>query len=269
VPILVIHQRGRPPRREAPTTTLIRIGRGSKNDVVLEGPTVSRTHLTLAADPHGQWTAMCVSDKNPIVVDGETVTGGKRIAEGSEILVGKDHLVVFAQSGVKATEYMGQQGYFAKSTCDKCGWTGVVSTVRRDPVCLHCGGTTLRVETGAPKARADEPTRTMNAFEAEEDFYRLRNATRSALERVEKGDQPGERLDLAEDKVVVLGKGGSPLRGLAFGSVTIAWKGGAFVADSAMVFPAMRINGEKRSSGPLRKGDLLQIGSNRFRLVSK
>ena len=273
MPILVIHQMGRPPRREAPATTLIRIGRDPKNDVVLEGTTVSRTHLTLAADPHGSWTAMCVSHKNPIVVDGELVTGGARITEGSEILVGKEHLVVFAQSGVKATEYMGQgAGYFAKSVCPKCGWTGVVSTLRREPVCLQCGGTCVSVDAhaAAPKARADEPTATMSSFEAEAGFFRLRNAKRTALERVEKGGEAGDRVELAEDKVLVLGFGGTvELRGLAFGSVKISWNGNYFSAESAMTFPEMRVNGTKTKLSQLRHGDLVEIGSNRFRVVSQ
>ncbi len=270
MPILVIHQMGRPPRREAPTTTLVRIGRGPRNDVVLEGATVSRTHLTLAADPHGTWTAVCVSHRNPIVVDGQLVTGGARIAEGSEILVGKEHLLVFAQSSVKATEYMGQAGYFARSTCGGCGWTGVVSTLRREPVCLQCGSTAVKVES-APTARADEPTTTMSAFEAEAGFFRLRNATRSALERIEKGDEPGERFELAEDKVLVIGGSGAPveLRGLTLGSAKVTWNGNYFSVESALTFPAMRVNGEKTKLSNLRHGDLLEIGSNRFRLVTK
>lgn len=270
MPILVIHQMGRPPRREAPATTLVRIGRGPKNDVVLEGATVSRNHVTLAADPHGTWTATCLSRSNPIVVDGELVTGAAKIAEGSEILVGMEHLVVFAQSAVKATEYMGQAGYFAKSKCGKCGWTGVVSTLRREPVCLHCGGTNLAVES-LPKAFADEATTTMSAFEAEVGFFRLRNAKRSALERVEKGDESAERFELAEDKVLVLGGSDAAveLRGLTLGSAKIAWNGTYFVAESAMTFPAMRVNGVKTKLAKLRHGDLVEIGSNRFRLVTK
>lgn len=270
MPILVIHQMGRPPRREAPTTTLVRIGRGPKNDVVLEGATVSRNHVTLAADPQGTWTATCVSRNNPIVVDGELVTGGARISEGSEILVGREHLVVFAQSGVKATEYMSQAGYFAKSVCAKCGWTGVVSTLRREPVCLRCGGTDVAVES-PPKALADEATTTMSTFEAEVGFVRLRNAKRSALERVEQGDGSGERFELAEDKVLVLGGSDAAveLRGLTVGSARVTWNGTYFVAESAMTFPAMRVNGIKTKVAKLRHGDLVEIGSNRFRLVTK
>ena len=122
-----------------------------------------------------------------------------------------------------------------------------------------------------PTARADEPTTTMSAFEAEAGFFRLRNATRSALERIEKGDEPGERFELAEDKVLVIGGSGAPveLRGLTLGSAKVTWNGNYFSVESALTFPAMRVNGEKTKLSNLRHGDLLEIGSNRFRLVTK
>ena len=165
---------------------------------------------------------------------------------------------------------MSQAGYFAKSRCGRCGWTGVVSTLRREPVCLQCGGTNLAVDS-LPKARADEATTTMSTFEAEAGFFRLRNAKRSALERIENGDEAGERFELAEDKVLVLGgpDAAVELHGITLGSAKIAWNGNYFVADSAMTFPAMRVNGVKTKQSKLRHGDLLEIGSNRFRLATK
>jgi pSer/pThr/pTyr-binding forkhead associated (FHA) protein len=268
MPILVIHQLGRPPRREAPTTTHVRVGRDVKNDVVLAGATVSRAHLTLTGDPRGEWSATCLSSKNPIVVDGTLVTGHARVGEGSEILVGKEHLIVFAQSGVKAQEYMGATITFAKSTCQGCGYSGVVSTLRREPVCPRCGGTRFVADSGQ-RPKHEDSTQEVGEVEAQVEFLRLRNAKRTALERVDKGDHGSERVDLAEDRVVKLGGDGATfeLRGLAVGSVKVSWDGMAFLAESAMKFPAMRVNGQKCDSKRLRHGDLVEIGSNRFRVV--
>ena len=50
--------------------------------------------------------------------------------------------------------------------------------------------------------------------------------------------------------------------------VTIAWDGFQYVAESAMWYPAMKVNGERARSAPLKHGDTLWIGSNSFRFVT-
>ena len=78
-------------------------------------------------------------------------------------------------------------------------------------------------------------------------------------------------MQLAENASFVLGKDpGAALRlaGFVFGRVVVAWDGSRYVATSALSLASMKVNGKKAKVVKLAGGDVLEVGSNRFRFVT-
>src|SRR5262245_25456547 len=106
MPSFVIFSMGQSARRAMFKGASVRIGRDASNEIVLQTDTVSREHACFERNAEGRWTIRCVSQKNPIVVDGKIVTEAK-VVEGTEVLVGSEHLVIFSENEVQAKLYMG------------------------------------------------------------------------------------------------------------------------------------------------------------------
>ncbi len=64
------------------------IGRARGCDVVLNYPTVSRTHAAITRDDRGEWTVFPLSGKNPVYCNGEPVQGSRVLREGDELTLG-------------------------------------------------------------------------------------------------------------------------------------------------------------------------------------
>ncbi len=276
MPAFVIHTLGDAPHIIEYDTPPVRIGRDPDNDVVLADEAVSREHAAFVIDEHGAWMACCVSDTNPIVVDGVLVTGGALVTEGSEVLVGGEHLVIFSKDEKTARRYLGANAMLSKRECAGCHWVGVVSNVRTAGACPRCGSTQFvervsLVSGGAKSAKNAASTKALTANDVREQFRLMQAAKRSYLERID-GKQAGDpRRELSETVPFVLNAptGNSfELSGLARGTVSIRWGGMGFVAESAMTFPSMKVNGVESRQSPIMSGDVIEIGSNRFRLVT-
>ena len=66
------------------------IGRAKSNDIVVDAPSVSRSHGTLTRDKEGRWTYMDLGSKNGAVINGKDVAPYEpvRVETGDEILIG-------------------------------------------------------------------------------------------------------------------------------------------------------------------------------------
>lgn len=277
MPTIVIHSMGHPAQKTNLALRSIRVGRDPEvNDVVLPGLTVSREHAVLSLNADGRWYVQCLAAKNPIVVDGALTDTGALLSEGSEILVGTEYLLLFALTEAAAQQFMGLTSHFAKAECRDCHWIGMVSTLRRDLACPRCGGRGVVPETvyrrDVASAQAEEGvTKAVDQKDVRVELARLRAAKRSHIERLDEGDPGVRRRDLNESEPLRFGKTTDcpmKLGGFLWGDgFEVAWDGQQFVARSRMTFPALKVNGVSTRVASLSNGDVLSVGSNRFKLV--
>lgn len=64
------------------------IGRAPGSDIVVDFPTVSRTHATLIRDEDGTWTIHNLNERAPLSVDGKKVTDSAPLVNGSTVTIG-------------------------------------------------------------------------------------------------------------------------------------------------------------------------------------
>lgn len=279
MPVLVIHALHQSVQKSSWPGPTIRVGRDPAcSELVLPGTTVSREHAVFQKGPDGRWLVRCLSETNPIIVDGALTSAGAYVSEGSEILIGTEYLLIFSDSDFSSRAYMGQDSYFSKTECLKCHWMGMVSTLRRQPTCPRCAGTDLKFEKDyhrgdASRKATQESTTAVDPRAVKAMLGQLKTARRSHIERTDGKGGLGARKDLSEDRPFRIARGEGadfPLLGFAIGGgVTVRLDNGRFVAESAMFYPPLKVNGVKTKSQPLGNGDILQIGGNVFRLVTE
>jgi hypothetical protein len=274
MPIFIVYELGAPPQRVKLDTPPIRVGRDPSCDIVLREEGVSRDHAAFMMDEKGGWVVSCVSDTNPVLVDGVVTNRGAPVRDGTQILVGNKHLILFSFNEATATEYMGTSAGYA--SCTKCRWSGIFASLRLHPTCPRCGGTSFSgihsFDTG-DGARVDMTTRAANASDLAKEFERLVKAKRSALLRIDGTGKPNEaRVPLTESEPVELSKGArgaAELRGmLVVGHAKVTWSGNEFVLHSHLSHPTLKVNGRAVEACPLKEGDEIEIGSNRFRFTT-
>jgi len=275
MPTFVIHALGKPSRKTTIARSPLRVGRDPASQLVLGDDTVSRDHAVFEVDRAGNWSVACVSETNPIVVDGKLVNKSRPVHEGSEILVGRGHLVIFSLSERKAAGYLGEGASYLKSECPRCQWSGMTRDLGRDASCPDCGSRELRSESAYARdqevGRAKEgATSLLNPAQLGNVLQRIKTAKQSRLERDD--DHGPARKDLGERQPVDIARGKDAalrLFGFTFGGkIRVAWDGARFVATCTVFFPEMRINGVRAKSSPLAHDDVIEIGSNRFRFVT-
>jgi hypothetical protein len=280
MPVFVVCELGAPPQRVKIDSPPVRVGRDPENDIVIREDGVSRDHALFVMADRGTWVVSCVSDTNPIVVDGVLTTRGATVREGSQVLVGSRYMVIFSNTAAAAAEYLGSSAGYAQASCLKCQWAGIVGTYSVEPTCPRCGGSDFsglnHFDSGHHAVAeiedlGDTSTVVASASELAADFSRLLKAKRSALERVDGHKESGARLMLKETEPLVLAKsspGAAALHGmLIVGSATISWNSSQFVIRSALTHPALKLNGKAIEGAPLKHGDLIEIGTNSFRFV--
>ena len=277
MPIFVIHALNQEPKKASFQQTEITIGRETDNDLVLPSQTVSRHHAVVSKDAKGTWQARSLSETNPLVVDGEMIRGAAVVSEGMEIQVGGDFLLIFALHEKKADSFMGGDKYYRRADCAKCGWAGLVSGVQKRPTCPGCANVDLSFQDAYDRGEASSAagagsTDYLDPSQAKAAMAKLKVAKRSHIERIDNKAASASK-ELSERDRVVLGKSaaaGMKLFGLVFGDgVEIFWDGKRHVAESKLMFPAMKINGQKQKQGQLTHGDEISVGGNRFRYVTK
>jgi hypothetical protein len=280
MPAFVIRTLGAPPRKVVVDEAPIRVGRDPSSEIVLHGDTVSREHAVFVSEGNGRWLVSCVSDTNPIVVNGQFVTTGAPVGEGTEIVIGSEAMLVVSENAFTAAAYMGGQRSFEKIRCPNCGWEGLVSTARSVTGCPRCTHTLHAAMAHAPdnekgfvtnSGAEDQPTSMVDSARMFALVDRLRMAQHSRIDRADAYTDGRTTAPLGMETKVTLAK--SPdatlrLHGLfVFGSATIAWEGERYVVTSAMSFPSLKVNGVATERTALSHGDLISIGSNRFRFA--
>lgn len=282
MPTFVIQTLGRPANKVTVEASPIRIGRDEGNDIVLPDDTVSRSHAVVERGADGRWSVGCVSETNPIVVNGAMTRERVGLTEGSEVLVGSAFLLIFSENEEKANGYATGQALYQRSRCVGCSWEGMVLKARKAPACPQCHGAELvEVDGYSGEARralgqSERPSRRLQTSAMDPDTAKkmLRTIKAAKGSHIERLDAEGSplRTELTEDKPVEIARSADPalrLEGLAFGHVTVAWDGRRFRATSAMLFPAMKVNGEKKKSAALGSGDVIAIGGNEFKFVTE
>jgi pSer/pThr/pTyr-binding forkhead associated (FHA) protein len=274
MPIFIIQALGQPPQKVRLDNPPVRVGRDATNDVVIRDKTVSREHAMFLTDAQGRWVVSCVSDTNGVVVDGKLTRSGAVLKEGSQILFGAEHMVIFSENDVTAKEYLGAGGAYSRGECATCHWKGMVSTLRKNMACPRCGGSQFLgldhyESTDAPQFPVDSPTRTTSVAEVKEIWTRLNQAKRSAIERADGRDALGTRVALQEDTAYEMSRGAKELKlvGIIFGRAYVRWHGSGWAIESELSFPSCRVNGDKVKSVTLKNGDEIEIGSNKFKFV--
>lgn len=275
MPTFVLHAFGKPAKKVTLQKQPIKVGRDPESDLVLGDATVSRQHAVFKMDAAGRWYVSCVSETNPIVVNGAQVAKRKYVHEGAEILIGKESLIIFSNTEKAAAAYLNQGDAMIKAECRTCQWSGLVRGGHRKPSCPDCGGADMIVANAYAKEdeiqRAKEGATALISPAAVGDFLkRLKVAKRSRIERTD-GREPAVK-SLSEDTPLELGRGkDAPMRLFGFvlgGGAIVEWEGSHFVVTSTVFFPAMRVNGEKTKSIALKHNDRIVIGSNQFRFLT-
>jgi len=276
MPAFVIHAMGKDPIKAVVDAEEVRVGRHEDNDIVLPGSTVSRKHASFYKPPGMPWTIRCESATNPIAVDGELVKSETLVADGAEVQIGADFLLVFVENENALYRHMGARSVYAKTSCTICGWSGMLSALNARPVCPACGNREVkRGDEYDRDAAQDEAsagsTEMIDAGAVRAQLNRIRTAKRSRLERLDDGEGPRKR-ELDEDSSLTLSKrsgAGFKLFGVTMGEgVTVRWDGTHHRVESSLSYPAMKVNGEKKSRAILRDGDEIEIGKNQFRYVT-
>ncbi|MDO9019412.1 MAG: FHA domain-containing protein [Deltaproteobacteria bacterium] len=273
MPTFVIHALGKPASKVTLDGERVRVGRDPGNDLVLPDESVSREHAIFARDGDGRWVVQCVSETNAVVLDGRMVTSAAAVAEGNEILLGSDHLIVFSEDPFKADGYIQIKSGYERKRCPTCKWEGMTSSLRLT-ACPRCAAPSLEaVDTyrGSASSAPQAATAAVDPAQAKALFSKLKSARMSYLERADGKVEGSIRTELSESKGATLGSGADPslkVFGIHFGEVSIAWAGEHFEARSSMLFPAMKVNGEKAKVARLRNGDVIEIGGNQFRFAT-
>lgn len=278
MPTFVIHAMDQSTKKLSVDAPPVRVGRDPTSDIVVPGQTASREHAVFMKDAAGRWYVGCVSETNPITVNGRMVKASAPVDEGSEVVVGTECLIIFSRSDAAADQYFQNKGVFNQRECQDCGWSGMLGIYRRDPVCPKCGSTKMesaavyRAEAVAPSV-AEGATHVVETHEAMAFLRQIRDLKFGHLERVDKWREGRDRKLLPEDRAFKLGRGEGAdyaLHGFVLGSgVRLQWDGHYYVAESDLFYPAMRVNGEKAKRAKLASGDVVEVGANRFRFVTE
>ncbi len=284
MPAFVIHALGAPPRKVVIDSSPIRIGRDTTADIIIQEPSVSRDHAMFLSDEQGRWHVSCVSDTNPIVVDGAVITSGTVAHEGTEVVIGASHMIIFSENAFTANQYIEAKRHFEQGLCEACKWSGMVSSLNKDPRCPRCAASLKAAASGGPDSlHSSQPmdvaqrrkfqvgTEAMPLDQAKDMWAKIKAAKTSHLERVDGRDADKPRVKLGEDGSVEVSRApGAAFRlaGFAFGRVTIKWNGSRYVATSELSMASMKVNGKKSKSAELASGDVIEVGANRFRFVT-
>lgn len=273
MPTFIIHAMGQEPQKAVVKGDEITAGRSRDNDLVLPGDTISRYHTAFVKEPDGPWRVICTSPTNAIVVDGTRVESECELSDGTEILLGAEILLVFAEGSAHDDALLAARSAYERARCDSCGWVGMLSSLHVDPVCPLCSGAQIQHPnlydpSEARREAHDGVTEMVGETQVRAIRRRLRESQRSRIERID--DQRGAQAKLLdESERTLLGKkqgADLELAGLTIGEgLEVWWNGATFMIRSQLSFPAMKINGYRRKQARLVDGDEIEVGKNQFR----
>ena len=92
MPLILVHEANQPVRLFEVRTTRVRIGRGEDADLQLSNVAVSRRHAQLEHGSDGSVVLTPLSEKNPVVVDGDELQGPTPLSHGDRFRVGRYRL---------------------------------------------------------------------------------------------------------------------------------------------------------------------------------
>tara|TARA_B100000925_G_scaffold235822_2_gene184492 strand:- start:160 stop:987 length:828 start_codon:yes stop_codon:yes gene_type:complete len=270
---LIVHELNKKPKSKSFEQNIVIIGREENSDLLLTDVSVSRQHAKVFYAQDSKHYVQMISDKNPILVNGNVITQHTVLKEGDELQFGP-YLIYFSQMAdghFVQQKYMQEKTFRYEAQCTACDWVGILSIHAANPVCPRCAGTNfIRTDEIIHNPMASERTTTLNIS----DLTKLNAATRTAknarIERVQKEAGKHSKVLLNEKKSVVIGGGDSdlPLTGIRLGgSATIYWDGTNFAVRSEGFRPKLKVNGREMATAALKNGDVLTMGKSDFRFV--
>lgn len=282
MPTLIVYQIGAEAQPLSFDQPQITIGRDPSADLTLASRMVSRTHAVLQKQENGHWSVAPMKAENPLIVNGQRITGPTWLQEGTEIQAA-NYLIVFSLMGADTRGYASWlDTYHAK--CGNCGWTGQVGALNRKPACARCGQEVEKIQTTGtplpegPAAGADGEPQPETFYLSEDQVgsmhKQVKTAKRAKLDRLsDDGDLPRHH-DLDEAQTCTLGKPGKsafPVKGLAFGDPPElfyrqkAW----WVRKGGGPFMKIKVNGELvGGERRLEAGDELEVGKSLLRFAT-
>jgi len=85
------------------------IGRGSRSDLLLNLPTISRAHAALVRDREGEWTVIDIANRNNLLVNGRPLPGRAVVKEGDHLGIAGVDMVLNGISAEEAERQMGSR----------------------------------------------------------------------------------------------------------------------------------------------------------------
>jgi predicted component of type VI protein secretion system len=267
---LIVHELNKKPKSKSFEQNIVVIGREEAADLILTDVSVSRQHAKVFFAQDGQHYVQMISDKNPILVNGDVIAEHTVLQEGDELQFGP-YLIYFSKMNDVQKKYMQEKTHRYEAQCRSCDWLGVLSVHAANPACPRCGGKNfVRTDDLAHSPMASERTTTLNLS----DLTKLNAATRTAknarVERMQQEAGKQTKIHLTEEKSILIGGVDSdfPIGGLRLGgTATIFWDGNNFVVTSEGFRPKLKINGRERTKANLKNGDVLNMGKSDFRFV--
>ena len=280
MPTLIVYQIGAQAQPVSFDQPQITIGRDPSADLTLASRMVSRTHAMLQRQDNGHWSAAPMKAENPLIVDGQRVTGPTWLQEGSEIQAA-NYLIVFSLMGADTRGYASWLDTY-QAKCGNCGWSGQVGALNRKPACARCGNEVERIQSAgatptpgaaAPGAAGEAQPETFYLSEDQVGsmHQQVKTAKRAKLDRLTDDDGLPKHHDLDEGQVCTLGKEGKsvfPVKGLSFGDPPElfyrqkAW----WVRKGGGPFMKIKVNGQNvPGEHRLAAGDEIEVGKSRLR----
>ena len=90
---LVVHELHKKPKSKTFEQNIVIIGREEGSDLLLTDVSVSRQHAKVFFAQDSQHYVQMISDKNPILVNGQVITAHTVLKEGDESLWSLSHLL--------------------------------------------------------------------------------------------------------------------------------------------------------------------------------
>jgi hypothetical protein len=276
MPTFLINAIGQPIHRVKLDALTVAAGRDpTANTLVIPSETVSRQHAVFQRDEKA-WQVENVSQRSTLLLNGAVVRQSTRVKDGDVLLFGDSYLMRFFETDEAADTALGQQEYTSLFECTKCGWSAFVTSAAKSARCAKCDSTDLITRSFYAQEVLDrhgpsKATMHLTPGEAQQAFKTVRAATMSRLERLDDHDPGHARVDLNENEPIAIDKEDNAalrLHGIVLGGgLTIAWEDDHYIVASDLTYPSLKVNGTKAMRSRLWNGDVLEVGSNKFRFV--
>jgi hypothetical protein len=280
MPTLIVYQIGAEAQPVSFDQQQITIGRDPTADLTLASRMVSRTHAVLTKQDNGHWSVAPMKAENPLIINGQRISGPTWLQEGTEIQAA-NYLIVFSLMGSDIRGYASWLDTYV-ARCDGCDWSGQVGALNQKPTCARCGKEVERAQSAGGTAQPQVDAASADGGEQPSTFYmsegqvgemhkQVRTAKLAKLMRLSDDGSLPVHYDLDEAVICTLGKEGKsvvPVKGLSFGDPSRLFyrQKNWWIRKGGGPFMKIRVAGEALvGERKLAEGDEIEIGKSLFR----